>query len=169
MPEQQVDRFRTSTLRWLYGSLAGLGTLALVAAGVIATVALGTAWPLAASALGVVLILVHWLRALSSLYEVTDQRLIVCHGLVMKTVDEIELYRVKDIRLDFSVLGQMAGIGTITLTSTDRTTGDTQFVLPDVPQARDRREGLRGLIERARQRRGVRELDLDHEGFQPNG
>ena len=44
---------------------------------------------------------------------------------------------------------------------TDRTTGDTQFILPDVPHARDRREGLRGLVERARARRGVREIDLD--------
>ena len=165
MPEAQVDQFRTATVRWLYGSLAGLGTLALCLAGVIATVALGTAWPLAATGIGLALIAVHWLRALASRFQITDQRLIVHKGLIMKTVDEIELYRIKDVRLDFSILGQMADIGTITLTSTDRTTGDTQFVLRDVPQARDRREGLRGLVERARQRRGVRELDVDHEGL----
>ena len=148
MAEQHVDRFRTSTGRWLYGSLAGWGTLLLSPVGV-----------------GLVIILVRWLQALSTSYEVTDQRLIVHRGLLMKTVDEIELYRIKDVRLDYSLLGQMAGIGTITLTSTDRTTGDTQFVLKDVPQAIDRREGLRGLVERARQRRGVRELDIDHEGL----
>ena len=164
MSEQHVDRFRTSTARWLYGSLAGWGTLLLCLAGVAVTVASGNPLFLVLTALGLATILVRWLRALSSSFEVTDQRLIVCHGLVMKTVDEIELYRIKDVRLDFSLLGQMAGIGTITLTSTDRTTGDTQFVLPDVPQARERREGLRGLIERARQRRGVREIDVDHEG-----
>lgn len=165
MPEARVDQFRTATARWLYGSVAGWGALALCLAGVIATVALGTAWPLVVSGIGLALIAAHWLRALSSLFQITDQRLIVCKGLILKTVDEIELYRIKDIRLDFSILGQMADIGTITLTSTDRTTGDTQFVLRDVPHARDRREGLRGLVERARQRRGVRELDLDHEGI----
>lgn len=165
MAEQHVDQFRSSTGRWLYGSLAGWGTVALCLAGLVLTATPAGAWALLLTAVGVALILLRWLRALSSRYEVTDQRLIVCNGLVMKTVDEIELYRIKDIRLDFSILGQMAGIGTITLTSTDRTTGDAQFVLADVPQARERREGLRGLIERARQRRGVRELDVDHEGL----
>ena len=164
MAEQHVDRFRSSTARWLYGSLAGWATLALCLAGVVLAVLTAGSLALVLTGIGLVLILVRWLRALSSRYEVTDQRLIVCNGLVMKTVDEIELYRIKDIRLDFSILGQMAGIGTITLTSTDRTTGETRFVLADVPQARDRREGLRGLIERARQRRGVREVDVDREG-----
>lgn len=163
MPETQVDQFRTSTGRWLYGSAAGLGTVLLGIAGIALLVA--TSEPLFAilSGVALVIVLVRWLQGLSTLYRITDQRLIVSHGLIMKTVDEIELYRIKDVRLDFSLLGQMADIGTITLTSTDRTTGDTQFVLGDVPHARDRREGLRGLVERARQRRGVREIDVDHE------
>ncbi|WP_425229008.1 PH domain-containing protein [Sphingomonas sp.] len=169
MPEQHVDEFRTSTARWLYGSLAGWGLTALLLAGPVGAVVLGSAWPLALSATALLAIGYRWLRARSALYQVTDQRLIVCNGLLMKTVDEIELYRIKDMRLDFSILGQMAGIGTITLTSTDRTTGDTQFVLADVPHARERREGLRGLVERARQRRGVREIDVDHEGLAQTG
>ena len=148
MAEQHVDRFRTSTGRWLYGSLAGWGTLLLCLVGV-----------------GLIIVAWRYLQALATSYEVTDQRLIVHRGLFMKTIDEIELYRIKDVRLDYSLLNQMADIGTITLTSTDRTTGDAQFVLRDVPQARERREGLRGLVERARQRRGVREIDVDHEGL----
>jgi uncharacterized membrane protein YdbT with pleckstrin-like domain len=147
MPEQRVDQFRTATGRWLVGSLAGWGTLLLCLVGV-----------------GLVIVLARWLQALATTYEVTDQRLILRRGLLMKTVDEIELYRIKDVRLDYSILNQLADIGTITLTSTDRTTGDTVFVLKDVPMARDRREGLRGLVERARQRRGVREFDVEHDG-----
>jgi uncharacterized membrane protein YdbT with pleckstrin-like domain len=147
MPEQRVDQFRTATGRWLVGSLAGWGTLLLCLVGV-----------------GLVIVLVRWLQALATTYEVTDQRLILRRGLLMKTLDEIELYRIKDVRLDYSILNQLADIGTITLTSTDRTTGDTVFVLKDVPMARDRREGLRGLVERARQRRGVREFDVEHDG-----
>jgi uncharacterized membrane protein YdbT with pleckstrin-like domain len=146
MPEQRVDQFRTATGRWLVGSLAGWGTLLLCLVGV-----------------GLIIVLVRWLQALATTYEVTDQRLILRRGLIMKTVDEIELYRIKDVRLDYSLLNQLADIGTITLTSTDRTTGDTVFVLKDVPMARERREGLRGLVERARQRRGVREFDVEHD------
>ena len=164
MPETPVDQFRTATARWLYGSMAGLGTLLLALVGIGLVVATSNPLFLALTGLALLIVLIRWLSALATGYEVTDQRLIVRRGLIMKTIDEIELYRIKDVRLDYSILGQIADIGTITLTSTDRTTGDTQFVLADVPHARQRREGLRGLVERARQRRGVREVDLDHEG-----
>ena len=145
--ERPIDEFRSSTRRWLLGSFAGWGTLLACLVGV-----------------GFVLIGLRWLRNRSTTFEITDQRLIVKRGILFKTIDEIELYRIKDVRLGYSLLNQMTDIGTITLTSTDRTTGDTAFVLRDIPMARERREGLRGLIERARQRRGVREIDVDREG-----
>jgi hypothetical protein len=70
------------------------------------------------------------------------------------------------VRVQFSLINQIADIGTITITSSDRTTGNAAFVLRDVPAARERREGIRKLVDRARQRRGVRELDVDEEsGF----
>jgi len=147
-PEREVDGFRSSTVRWLFGSLAGWGTLLLSLVGV-----------------GLVIILVRWLRNMSSAYVITDQRLIVRNGLLMKSIDEIELYRIKDVRVVFSVINQITDIGTIIITSTDRTTGDKEFLLRDVPAARERREGLRKLVDRARQRRGVRELDVDREGM----
>lgn len=144
--ERPVDRFRSSTLRWLFGSFAGWATLLLCAIGV-----------------GLVLIGLRWLRNAATSYEVTDQRLILKRGIFLKTIDEVELYRVKDVRLDYSLLNQIADIGTITLSTSDRTTATAPLVLRDVPMARDRREGLRGLVERARGRRGVREVDVDRE------
>lgn len=142
--EHRVDQFRSSTRRWLLGSFAGWGTAVLCLAGV-----------------GLAILGWRWLRNRSAEYEVTDQRLIVRRGILFKTVDEIELYRVRDVRLGYSLLNQLTDIGTITLTSTDPTTGGTAFELRDIPMARDRREGLRGLVERARRRRGPRELDVD--------
>ena len=144
--ERPVDEFRSSTRRWLLGSFAGWGTLVACLAGV-----------------GFVIIGVRWLKNRSASYEITDQRLIIKRGILFKTIDEIELYRIKDVRLGYSLLNQMTDIGTITLTSTDRTTSGGEFTLRDIPMARDRREGLRKLVDRARQRRGVRELDIDHE------
>ena len=144
--ERPVDQFRSSTARWLIGSFAGIGTLLLCAVGI-----------------GLVLVAIRWLRNAATSYEVTDQRLILRRGILLKTIDEVELYRIKDVRLDYSLLNQMADIGTITLTTSDRTTAVAPLVLRDVPMARDRREGLRGLVERARVRRGVRELDVDRE------
>jgi len=145
--ERQVDAFRSSTARWLVGSFAGWGTLLLCLVGV-----------------GLVLLGVRWLRNRTTAFEVTDQRLIVSRGVLFRTVDEIELYRVKDVRLEYSLLNGVADIGTITLTATDRTAAGGIFSLRDVPMARERREGLRRLVERARMRRGVRELDVDPYG-----
>ncbi|TPG13610.1 PH domain-containing protein [Sphingomonas oligophenolica] len=145
-PERKVDSFRSSTERWLIGSFYGWLTLLSCLIGV-----------------GLIIIAVRWLQNRAATYDITDQRLIVKRGLIMKSIDEIELYRVKDVRVDYSLINQIADIGTITITSTDRTTGHAAFVLRDVPAARERREGLRKLVDRARQLRGVRELDVDSE------
>ncbi|VVT08169.1 conserved hypothetical protein [Sphingomonas aurantiaca] len=142
--ERPVDEFRSSTRRWLLGSFAGWGTLLTCLIGI-----------------GFVLIGVRWLKNRSAAYEITDQRLIIKRGILFKTIDEVELYRIKDVRLGYSLLNQMTDIGTITLTSSDRTTNGGEFTLRDIPMARDRREGLRTLVDRARQRRGVRELDVE--------
>ncbi|KQN28969.1 PH domain-containing protein [Sphingomonas sp. Leaf38] len=142
--ERPVDEFRSSTRRWLLGSFAGWGTLVTCLVGI-----------------GFVLIGVRWLRNRSAAYEITDQRLIIKRGILFKTIDEVELYRIKDVRLGYSLLNQMTDIGTITLTSSDRTTNGGEFTLRDIPMARDRREGLRTLVDCARQRRGVRELDVE--------
>ena len=142
--ERPVDEFRSSTRRWLLGSFAGWGTLLTCLAGI-----------------GFVIIGVRWLKNRSASYEITDQRLIIKRGILFKTIDEIELYRIKDVRLGYSLLNQMTDIGTIILTSSDRTTSGGEFTLRDIPMARDRREGLRKLVARARQRRGVRELDVE--------
>jgi uncharacterized membrane protein YdbT with pleckstrin-like domain len=145
--ERAVDSFRSSTNRWLLGSFTGWLTLLSCAIGV-----------------GLIVIAVRWLQNMAASYDITDQRLIVKRGLVMKSIDEIELYRIKDVRVDFSLVNQITDIGTITITSSDRTTGNTSFVLRDVPAARERREGIRKLVDRARRQRGVRELDIDDEG-----
>ncbi|BCA63604.1 hypothetical protein HMP09_2838 [Sphingomonas sp. HMP9] len=142
--ERPVDEFRSSTRRWLLGSFAGWGTLLTCLVGI-----------------GFVLIGVRWLKNRSAAYEITDQRLIIKRGILFKTIDEVELYRIKDVRLGYSLLNQMTDIGTITLTSSDRTTHGGEFTLRDIPMARERREGLRKLVDRARQRRGVRELDVE--------
>lgn len=160
------DSFRSSLGGWLRGTAAGLGTVLLAIAGAALTI--GTAgnwgaWPLALTALAAVIVLVKWLEVMGSLYQVTAERLIVRQGIFMKSVDEIELYRVKDVRLNYSLLNQTAGIGTICLTTSDETTRGGDLLLRHVPRAEARREELRRLVDTARRRRGVREIDMVHE------
>ena len=161
-----VDRFRSSTLGWLRGTLAGWGTILLIVAGLLAAL-LGSwgAWPLALSAAGLVIILVVWVRNLAATYEVCSDRLLIRRGIFVKSIDEVELYRVKDVRLDFTLINQIVGIGTLGITSSDETTRGSVLRLPHVERAQQRREELRRLVDSARQRRRVREIDMVDEGI----
>jgi uncharacterized membrane protein YdbT with pleckstrin-like domain len=141
--DQPLDSFRSSTWGWLRGTVAGWGTLLLCLVGV-----------------GLIVVVAQWLRFVAATFEVTNDRLIIRRGIFTKSIDEIELYRVKDIRLDYSLVNQWAGIGTITIVSSDETTRGAPLVVPFVEQAEARREQLRDLVDDARRRRGVRELDM---------
>ena len=102
-----------------------------------------------------------WFSNLAASYEITAERLIIRRGIIFKSVDEIELYRIKDVRIDFSLLNQMAGLGRITVTSSDETTQDISiWSCPTCKQARERREPLRRLVDAARQTPRVREIDM---------
>lgn len=161
--DQVQDTFRSSLRGWLLGTSAGLGTILLGVAGIVLTVAAAgnwRAWPLLLTGLALAIVLVKWTGFMSSLYQITPERLILRRGIVMKSIDEIELYRVKDIRMDYSLLNQMAGIGTICLTSSDETTRTGELAIRNVPQAQRRREELRNLVDAARRKRGVREMDM---------
>ncbi|MBX9858771.1 MAG: PH domain-containing protein [Sphingomonas sp.] len=144
--EKSVTTFRSSTWRWLLGSLAGWGTLLLCLIGV-----------------GLVIVVWRWLSNIAVSYELTDQRLIIRRGILNKTTDEIELYRIKDTTIAYSVINQLTDIGTITIRSSDATTSGGDLVLQDIPQGRAIREEIRRLTDAARQLRRVREVDVDVE------
>jgi uncharacterized membrane protein YdbT with pleckstrin-like domain len=164
---QTLDRFRSSTWGWLRGTLAGWGTILLVPIGAIGAFVTATLYPLGFVVLAAVIAAVKWVQNLATTYEVTEDRLILHRGILKKSIDEIELYRIKDIRIDFSLINQWAGIGTITLLSSDETTGGRPFVIRYVEQAQARREKLRDLVNAARRARGVREFDMVQEATMP--
>ena len=143
-----LDTFRSSTAGWLRGTIAGWLTLLLCLVGV-----------------GVLIVLIKWIENLATTYEVSEERLILRKGIFVKSIDEVELYRIKDVRLDFTLINQWAGIGTITVTSSDETTRNAPLVIRDVEGANARRETLRKLVDTARQKRRVREIDIADEGL----
>ena len=166
--EQPLDRFRSSTWGWLRGTLAGWATIALVPVGIlltaVATPEIGR-WPMMLSAVALLIVIWKWFESLAARYDICTDRLIVREGIFIKSLDEVELYRVKDVRLDFSLINQVAGIGDITVNSSDETTRGRPLVLRHVERAAQRREELRRLVETARQKRRVREIDMMHEDY----
>jgi uncharacterized membrane protein YdbT with pleckstrin-like domain len=164
--EAPLDTFRPSTLGWLTGTLAGWGTILLGLAGIVLAIiglaGFGMYW-LALTVAALAITGWKWFQNVAATYEVTEERLIVRRGIFVKSIDEVELYRVKDVRINFSLINQMADIGNISITSSDETTRGGDLVLPGIKRARDRREMLRRLVDTARQKRLVREVDMVHE------
>ena len=155
-----LDTFRPSTKGWLIGTLAGWGTILLAIAGIaLAFMEYGRYW-IALSGFALLVILWRWLENMAAKYEITEERMIIRRGILAKSIDEIELYRIKDIRIEFTIINQIAGIGRITISSSDETTRDCDLVLANIERAQERRETLRRLVDAARQKRRVREIDM---------
>lgn len=166
--DEVLDSFRSSTGGWLRGTAAGLATVLLGIAGfamLIAAAGDWGAWPLLLTAFALLIVLAKWIANMAARYDITTDRLIVRRGIVFKSIDEIELYRVKDVRLNFTLLNQWADIGTISLSSSDETTRVGELSLRHIERAQQRREDLRRLVDAARQRRGVREIDMGRDDF----
>ncbi|MBO9519507.1 MAG: PH domain-containing protein [Porphyrobacter sp.] len=166
MTETLLDSFRSSLSGWLRGTAFGLGTILLGIAGfaiLIAKAGNWGAWPLLLTLLALVIVFAKWLQTMAAKYELTAERLIVRRGIIFKSIDEIELYRIKDVRIDFTLLNQWVGLGTITITSSDETTRINELKMRHIGEAQARRETLRRLVDTARRQRGVREIDMVHE------
>ena len=100
----------------------------------------------------------RWLVTRCTHYEVTSERLVHEYGVLNKRVEELELYRVKDTAFDQPFWLRLVGLGHVVLRTSDRS--DPVFVIRAVREGRALRENLRGLVEKLRERKGVRELDV---------
>ena len=91
-------------------------------------------------------------------YVVSTQRVRIVSGLFSKTIQEIELFRVKDTMAHQTFYLRIFGLGTITILSGDEK--QPRLVLDGVPDAIELRERLRTEVMNLRQRLGVREVDV---------
>jgi len=115
--------------------------------------------PLALLVVPVVMVIVRWWMNRSTTYELTSQRLKVHRGIFNRRLEEIELYRVKDYVMDRPLLLRMMGLGNLTLVTSDATT--QTVVLAAIPNVAWVREQLRTQVQAERDRKRVREVDVD--------
>ena len=101
----------------------------------------------------------RWVGTKCRRYEITSERIKVTTGLLSRQTSELELYRVRDYSVVEPFLLRLVGCGHIMLVTADRTT--PQMVLRAVPHAATLKDQIRTYTERMRQRRGVRDLELD--------
>lgn len=105
------------------------------------------------------IILWKWLVIRNTKYELTTQRLRMRHGVLNKKTDELELYRIRDYKLDQPFFLRMFSLSNIILETSDRS--HPQVVLRAIKNGEELRESLRTFVEECRTRKRVREVDLE--------
>jgi membrane protein YdbS with pleckstrin-like domain len=86
-------------------------------------------------------VVIALMRIRSTLYTVTNQRVIVESGIAEKTVEDVDLRYIDDTQFRQRIIERMLGIGNVTIVSSDRVA--PRFVLHGVADPRALRELIR--------------------------
>jgi membrane protein YdbS with pleckstrin-like domain len=136
---------------WLLGIVA---TVLLLAGGIF----LNTMFPGIALLVAAGLILLLWIalglqllyRKWSVRYQLTNQRFIHRRGILKQVTDRIETIDMDDITFEQGIVQRMLGVGTIRITSSDRTHPELRLIgIEDVQR-------IANLIDSARRKERVR-------------
>ena len=100
-------------------------------------------------------------------YMLSEDRLFVEKGLLTSTIDEENLYRVRDIRVTRTLGQKLFGLGTVTVFSTDASNGET--VLESIRNPIEVKEEIVRLVEAARRKHGIRASEMLVNGPDPHG
>lgn len=95
-------------------------------------------------------VLVSWMKLRSTLYIVSNQRVMIEQGILSKTVNEIDLRYVDDSQFFQSLGDRILGIGNVTLHSSDANT--PHYVLRSIRDPRGVRELVRAHAYQISQR-----------------
>ncbi len=101
--------------------------------------------------------LYRYLKTARHRYTLTDQRLLEESGLIVKRVESLELYRVKDLSVAGTLLQTMVGRGQVILRTTDAS--HPTVTLNAVPNAVEVSQLIRNTVEACRAAKGVRAFD----------
>jgi len=163
-PGEEIDIFKLSPVARAFPGLILLGMVFLAVGVVLAIRAPSLSWPrwvaLVPVALGVFPLLMVWAQVKSSDYRLTTQRLFVRRGWMARHLNELELYRVKDVVVDQRFLQRVLGYGTITVLADDDTT--PTVVMPGIASPTHYKEMIRTHYRAARQREGVHATEFMH-------
>lgn len=115
--------------------------------------------PLAWFGIGLLVSLWKYLKISTWRFKITNQRIIEEYGIFSKTMQELELYRVKDITLHQSFWYRILGISNIHLMTSDKSS--PFYTISGIKNGKELREQLRTLVEKRRDEKGVIERDFE--------
>lgn len=103
---------------------------------------------------GGIFYLIYWLRSISTKYQLTSQRLRIERGILSKTKDNIELFRLDHFDIHRPLGMRLMGHSYLHLRSSDPSF--PAIVIYGIPNIENLAESLRECSLRERNRRGVR-------------
>lgn len=86
-------------------------------------------------------------------YELTTQRFVHEKGILSRTTDRIEVIDIDDVTFTQSIFDRMFGVGTISITSSDRT--HPTLVMDGIEDVKQVAELIDGARRKERMRRGI--------------
>jgi uncharacterized membrane protein YdbT with pleckstrin-like domain len=86
----------------------------------------------------------------STLYTITNQRVMIERGLITKNLSEIDLRYIDDTQFSQGIIDRMLGVGNVTIISSDKST--PVYVLAGVRDPRNLREMIRSNSYQVSQR-----------------
>lgn len=104
--------------------------------------------------------LMRWWITKCTVYELTSQRLRIRTGILNKKVDELELFRVRDYTMEQPFLLRLVSLGNLTMITSDAST--PTVVMRAISNVETVREKLRTAVQTERDRKRVRQLDVDN-------
>ncbi len=96
-------------------------------------------------------------------YALTEDRLLLSVGFLNIKDDELLLYRVRDINTTRSLFQRIVGVGTVTVSSSDKSTPALE--LKNIKNPLEVKELLHKQVEETKIRRGVRFNEVNAEFF----
>jgi len=114
----------------------------------------------AALIIPVIMWIIRWWVTKCTTYELTTQRLRIRTGILSRKVDELELFRVRDYSIEQPFLLRLVGLGNLTMVTSDATT--PTVAMRAIPAVEAVREKLRTAVQNERDRKRVRQLDVDN-------
>ena len=122
--EQVIYEGRPSWRSILGFYLVGLIVVAVAAAiGLLVADAAGAA--IAGAVVLALLLLVGWLKRISTRYAITDRRLRIQRGIISRNVEEARLERVQNVNVQQSILERVLQVGTVDFDTASNRADDT--------------------------------------------
>ena len=107
----------------------------------------------------IVVPIVVYLKTRFTVYDLTNKRLILRTGVLTQTIEETELYRIRDYHIVKPILLRIFGLGNLHIYSEDKSS-EQWLVLHAIKDVEKIKDLLRNNVEEVRKQTGTREIDI---------